>query len=719
MRISTVTLRDVGRFAQATIELAPGLTVVRGPNEAGKSTLQRAIETALVGSAGGPELRSWAAAAGSRSSVELGFSWEDEERVVHAGTIAREIGGAARLVLDGAAVEGEARIAGELADISGIPSAAFLRSTASVRHHELDDLATDDAAFGARLRESISGSDRDSRSARRRLVAALAALQANGTNPGRLRTADNAVTEAAARLVHAEEGLARLARDRELHVAARERRAEAEASLAERRTMLEKARRAEKLIAQRTVARERYERYREAVIVHDEITDLDGRHPSAIPLPVLRTGVARLRTLGERIAELEMQLSGEVHVDFEVAPEIAWRPLSRIALVLVLVGVAIAAAGFALNQLGVGGLWPLAPIVAAVVAGIGLILAVVGLVRRRRNRMERQLRDVEIDRRLRGRSDMEAELKRCRAEQEAVLGELGAADSASAEADLAAEEAHVAELDSRRTRLVALVADEPREGLDVKRDAAALEIEQHDAALDALGPIAKEPNASQRLEVEVADAEATLDRARNEEADARARVEQSPADADEVAGLAERHAAWAAQLAALRQRERLWSRTLEELDAAEQATVQQATRFLERRMAGDIARITDGRYRRVQISDKDLSVDVFSPERGDWVSVSHLSRGTLDAVYLAARIALVRFATGGRRPPLLLDDPFVTLDAARAARALEVVRDLAADQQVVYLTTSDRYDAVADAVVVLDGPSAVDTGDKETEPVPA
>jgi uncharacterized protein YhaN len=135
-------------------------------------------------------------------------------------------------------------------------------------------------------------------------------------------------------------------------------------------------------------------------------------------------------------------------------------------------------------------------------------------------------------------------------------------------------------------------------------------------------------------------------------------------------------------------------------------------------MAGDVARITDGRYRRVRISDEDLSVEVFAPERGDWVPVSQLSRGTLDALYLAARIALVRFATGGRRPPLLLDDPFVTLDADRAARALEVVKDLAADQQVVYLTTSDRYDAVADAVVVLAGPTAADTGDGDAEPAP-
>jgi hypothetical protein len=36
------------------------------------------------------------------------------------------------------------------------------------------------------------------------------------------------------------------------------------------------------------------------------------------------------------------------------------------------------------------------------------------------------------------------------------------------------------------------------------------------------------------------------------------------------------------------------------------------------------------------------------------------------------------------------------------------LRDLAADHQVLYLTTSDRYDSVADSVVVLPGPTLRD-----------
>ena len=49
---------------------------------------------------------------------------------------------------------------------------------------------------------------------------------------------------------------------------------------------------------------------------------------------------------------------------------------------------------------------------------------------------------------------------------------------------------------------------------------------------------------------------------------------------------------------------------------------------------------------------------------------------------------------------------FVTYDDARATRAVELLRDLAADHQILYLTTSDRYDAVADKVIVLPAPAA-------------
>src|SRR3954467_11019712 len=82
--------------------------------------------------------------------------------------------------------------------------------------------------------------------------------------------------------------------------------------------------------------------------------------------------------------------------------------------------------------------------IGAAIGVIGLVLAGVALWLRRSYRMQAELRDVEIDRRLRGRSDMEAELKDAEAKAAAQLTTLGLTDLAAAEDLLAREEAHVA-----------------------------------------------------------------------------------------------------------------------------------------------------------------------------------------------------------------------------------------------------------------------------------
>ena len=71
MRISRLRVQNLGRYRELDIDFAPGLTIVRGPNEAGKSTIGRAIELAItrrVTSAAGDleSLRPWDAEPNAR-----------------------------------------------------------------------------------------------------------------------------------------------------------------------------------------------------------------------------------------------------------------------------------------------------------------------------------------------------------------------------------------------------------------------------------------------------------------------------------------------------------------------------------------------------------------------------------------------------------------------------------------------------------------------------
>lgn len=722
MRITRLALRDFRRYRELEIPLSPGLTIVQGPNEAGKTTIQRAIELALtrkVTSSGADidGLRPWDAGDDARPVIDLDFEIDDDDRGLRQGTLEKSFRGAkgtVRLEVDGETITDPTLADQALAEITGIPSEAFFRSTASIRHQELADLDRDEATLRDRLQASISGADRGTSRAKRQLERALYDLNTKGAkNPGRLKVAEEAVETARVAVDGGEAALAQLEADRVTLSGARERRTDIDARLAEQRSMLDKARQAERLTAERASAGERFERYRQAVAVSEDLAGLQASHPSTNPLPVLEQAVIRLRSLDARIRELTAALAGEIEVSFDARPAPTWRPMWRIGLIALVLGLAVAGIATVLQP---PTLTSILQVAGGVLAVIGLILAVAAWWVGRGDRVQQQLRDVEIDRRLRGRSEMEAALRQAELDTSAQLAGLELPDLAAAESLLAAEQEHAGAIDRLSAQLDGLVGKQPPAELPGLRDAAALEIEQKTHALEGLGPIAKEPRARERLEAEVRDLEAEQERARDDEANARARVEANAVDAEQVAGHAERLASWREQLAALQRRARVYDRTLREIEAAEQATMRTATRFLEGRMVGDIDRITGGRYRRVQVDDRTLDIRLFAPEKGDWVDVRTLSQGTLDLVYLAARLGLVRLVTGDLRPPLVLDDPFVTLDDERATRALALLKELARDFQVIYLTTSTRYRESADSVVALDGPTEVDDGAPEPEP---
>ena len=726
MRISRLDLTDFRRFGgsqrgPASFDLAPGITIIRGPNEAGKTTIQRAIELALSRKVTSTwaeldQLRPWDEPAGAQISptIELAFTDEDEDGS-RSGRLTKVFAGqkgTVSLELDGEVVTDPARADEMIAAMTGIPSEGFFRSTASIRHHEMAVLDSDESALRDRLQTTISGADRGTSRAKKRLERVLRDTNARGEkNPGRLKVAEDGASLARDEVERGEAALAQLEADRATLVEARDARAAADATLAERRAMLEKARQAERTAAERDAAEEKFERYRQAVAITEELAILRDSHPSKQPLPALKLGVEKLRATDGRIREIRAVLGDEDEVVAdEIPPEPAWRRGSRVAIALFIAGVAVSAILIVANRaFSVGVESALVALPGLILVGFGLVAAGIGWYLRRLDRKRLGGLRVDVARRLRGRSDLQEELKILEADIEKQLATIEQPSLAEAETLLAAESAHVERVNVLSAQYEGLVGREPADAVPALRDAAALEIEQKTAAIEALGPIAKEPRARERLEGEVTELEAAVERARDGEANARARVEQNAVDADEVALAAERSAMADERLADVGRRARIVETTLRSIEAAEQATMKTATRYLEKHMTAELESVTAGRYRRVRVDDKSLDIEVWAPERGDWVDVRQLSTGTIDLVFLAARIGLVRLVTGDRRPPLICDDPFVTFDQDRATRAFERLRALAGDLQVVFLTTSERYDALADAVVVLDGPTATDT----------
>jgi uncharacterized protein YhaN len=135
---------------------------------------------------------------------------------------------------------------------------------------------------------------------------------------------------------------------------------------------------------------------------------------------------------------------------------------------------------------------------------------------------------------------------------------------------------------------------------------------------------------------------------------------------------------------------------------AKEQTMRSARDDLEPRIGRYLGAVTQGRYDSVEAGD-DLNLRVFSREKGDWLAPDdgELSRGAVDQLYLAARLALIDLFYRDARPPLLLDDPFVKFDPGRREQAMALCKEIARRHQVVLLTCHDDYDGMADHVVEL------------------
>lgn len=129
----------------------------------------------------------------------------------------------------------------------------------------------------------------------------------------------------------------------------------------------------------------------------------------------------------------------------------------------------------------------------------------------------------------------------------------------------------------------------------------------------------------------------------------------------------------------------------EAISALEVVTQDVSTRYLptlRERAAECLEAVTGGRYCEVNIS-ADWQISVNCVERSG-VSPSLLSAGTLDQLYFALRLACGELLSSGRPLPLILDDPFVNCDRERLDRILGMLAELSEKTQVL-LMTHDPY----------------------------
>ena len=126
-----------------------------------------------------------------------------------------------------------------------------------------------------------------------------------------------------------------------------------------------------------------------------------------------------------------------------------------------------------------------------------------------------------------------------------------------------------------------------------------------------------------------------------------------------------------------------------------QETLTQATQELQRRFAPRISqraqslfsRMTNQRYNRLSLL-QDLSVEAGAEDENTLRGTLWRSDGTVDQLYLALRLAVAEELTPDA--PVILDDALVRFDDIRMRAALEILRELAENKQIILFTCQSR-----------------------------
>ena len=131
------------------------------------------------------------------------------------------------------------------------------------------------------------------------------------------------------------------------------------------------------------------------------------------------------------------------------------------------------------------------------------------------------------------------------------------------------------------------------------------------------------------------------------------------------------------------------SAALEGLKAANAQLQERFSPELNRWAADYLSRLTGGRYRELSL-DRELDA---SATEGSGVlprRALFLSKGTVDQIYLAVRLAVYDLCLKERRAPLVLDDALAAFDDGRMALALDLLAQLAEDRQILLFTCQSR-----------------------------
>ena len=110
-------------------------------------------------------------------------------------------------------------------------------------------------------------------------------------------------------------------------------------------------------------------------------------------------------------------------------------------------------------------------------------------------------------------------------------------------------------------------------------------------------------------------------------------------------------------------------------------------------LSKNISNITNGKYNNIRFNDEEgLIVEI---ENGDYIPASKLSVGTIDQLYLSLRLSMIEDLSK-ESMPIILDETFAYFDDERLENVLKYINDKFKNHQVILLTCTNREKDILD-----------------------
>lgn len=790
MRIISLETSNFGNLPNGRIELPEGLTVVRGPNEAGKSFMLRAIQHGLYGdgSASSGEVR------------ELCMKWNTDGsyfitlELEHNGetyTLTRDFSNKKNILVkpDRDELKDKKKISAIVAGMVGLPSQSSYAATACIPQEEVEIASGEKAGLRKIIEERLAGSGSDTDKLVGKLEKKAAKILSRSGQKGELREQEGRAQEVTARLEEARARVELLAENKKRLVHAASEKEKKSAELADKARALKGS---EKYIAAD-------QKYRAADSEFDNASDnlqkcKQAKQNLADSLKDLEALGAKRKTLSNRISKadafkledekvgaLELKLAAiekarssltEIEKQLEkkrdelgkvkVVEPVDLRNAKNLpgeiagleqALSGQLFSVKVSPVGDAEFSLTVDGAPVEGPSAEAHAEALVDFPGVASVRFRNETGKEAPLVD-EIDRKksvLRGLlekykvnsvEELEA-LITARRELERAIGDLVEKKfELSSDGDLAELNARAGEtaqaLEKQKEKRDSLAASalapellESEKGELEKlngeiRDKEGLR-DKSTGVLEAVGkdeePLATAmKEAAKKLAVaEAARDEVAVYKCSGEEFEKQTRqkeelernvnslqedllrlelqVSSESMGEEDVAVFEEQLSEAQRRVARLQDEHAVLSLMKQSIEGARAESISRFSEAIEAKMSEILSRLTVGKYDTIEVNG-DLGVSVFSQEKGELIDLddskrAYLSSGALDQVYLAARLSLLDLITGDSRPPIILDDTFVTFDdMGRKDQAFNLLKSIAEEYQVLYFTCHNSPDDI-------------------------